>query len=295
MPAAVIPIGEWKREHTAKTRPAHWSLLELAVGDALIPFGILFVDNATNELSTSCRTLAEVTDLRELDEQQQDILDSLEEDLRQKAAENGGAELLDSLEDTLSGFFRISDRAAIAYSGSPQAAADRLFDEFVDPDIRRYETHLPLYGLRAAATKFGESMAAGERAGDEEAWIRVRNSRLRLSPGMFVAHVVGRSMEPLIPDNSLCVFRSDVKGTRAGKRLLIEKFGESDFASRYTVKRYTSIKRKSDETESGWEHDKIRLEPLNPEFEAFELGPDEFRVIAEFVEVLGHAPDFPNE
>ena len=35
-----------------------------------------------------------------------------------------------------------------------------------------------------------------------------------------------------------------------------------------------------------WEHESIRLEPLNHEFEAFELGAGDFRVIAEFVQVL---------
>src|SRR5438105_2212024 len=138
MPAAVIPIGEFRRASQRSSanpgaRSGHWSLLELAIDGRLISFGILLVDDAANELSTSCRTLAEVSAVCELDEQQRDILDWLEEDLRQKAAENGGSALLDSLEDTLSGFFRISDRAVIAYAGSPQAAADRSFDEVVDP------------------------------------------------------------------------------------------------------------------------------------------------------------------
>jgi phage repressor protein C with HTH and peptisase S24 domain len=44
---------------------------------------------------------------------------------------------------------------------------------------------------------------------------------------MFVAQVVGRSMEPLIPDGSLCIFRHGVRGSRQGKRLLIEKFSET--------------------------------------------------------------------
>ena len=35
-----------------------------------------------------------------------------------------------------------------------------------------------------------------------------------------------------------------------------------------------------------WEHEDIRLEPLNREFPAFGLHPDAFRVIAEFVAVL---------
>jgi phage repressor protein C with HTH and peptisase S24 domain len=101
---------------------------------------------------------------------------------------------------------------------------------------------------------------------------------------MFIAHVVGRSMEPLIPDGSLCVFRAPVVGSRQGKKLLIEQFGHFEDGARYTVKRYTS--QKSQGEDGSWEHSEIRLEPLNPEFEAFVLGPDDFRVVAEFIKVL---------
>ena len=50
------------------------------------------------------------------------------------------------------------------------------------------------------------------------------------------------------------------------------------------MKRYTS--RKIEGQDGSWEHAAIRLAPLNPEFEAFELAPGDFRVIAEFVRVL---------
>ncbi|MES1261861.1 MAG: S24 family peptidase [Acidobacteriota bacterium] len=277
MGAAVVSISDVK----SRLRCADWSLLELArPGQAPVPFGVLLVDRETDRLYLRCRRSA---DLRDLEEQEIDILDLLAADLQSRADENGGTALLDFFEDSLSGFLRIGDRTAIEYAGGPQRAADRLFDEYVDAKILPWETHLPLYGLRAAATKFGEG-----RAVEEEAWLRARET-LRLAPGMFVARVVGKSMEPLIPDDSLCVFRGNVTGSRKGRFLLVEKFGESDFASRYTVKRYTSeITRRAGEDEA-WEHTRIRLEPVNKAFEAFDLGPDEFRVIAEFVEVLESA------
>ena len=98
--------------------------------------------------------------------------------------------------------------------GDAQATVDRLFDEHVDSAVRPFVTHLPLYGLRAAATKFGEGMESG--AGEAGC---ARPENLRLTDGMFVAHVVGRSMEPLIPDGSLCIFRAPVTGSRKGKRI----------------------------------------------------------------------------
>ena len=39
---------------------------------------------------------------------------------------------------------------------------------------------------------------------------------------MFVARIAGRSMEPRIPDGSLCVFRAGVTGSREGRLVLVE-------------------------------------------------------------------------
>jgi hypothetical protein len=105
---------------------------------------------------------------------------------------------------------------------------------------------------------------------------------------MFAARVVGRSMEPLIPDGSLCLFRAGVVGGRQGKRLLIQRLGSSDTSAEFTVKIYTS--KKAAQGEDQWGHVSIRLEPINTEFEVMEFGPEDehrrFRVIAEFVQVL---------
>lgn len=274
MPAAVLSI----ENRTGAIRQGAWSLLELAPpGSAPCPLGILFVDRDTDRLIPRLRDASEVSGMEDIEEQEGEILAFLEADLRHKAGESGASRLLDSLEDSLSHFLRIGERTAVTYTGDPGRAADRLFEEYVDSTVRPFVTHLPLYGLRAAATKFGESMES-----EQDGWLRVPD--LRLTPDMFVAQVVGRSMEPLIADGSLCVFRAGVKGSRQGKKLLIEQFNENDFSARYTVKRYTSTK-KHDES-GAWQHETIRLEPLNPAFEAFQLSPDSFRVIAEFVAVL---------
>ncbi len=287
MPAAVVTAIDRSGADSLKRRGS-WCLLEVApAGVNPVPFGILLVDEETDRLSLrmlGAADLEAVRDLeeKELEEEEIDILDFLAADLRQKAREQGGCALLDTLQDSLSHFLRIGDRTAIAWTGDAQRAADRLFEEYVDGEIRPFVRHLPLYTLRAAATKFGEGMES-----EQDGWIRVPG-RLRLTPDMFVARVTGKSMEPLIPDGSLCIFRTGVAGSRQGKRLLIEKFGENDFSSRYTIKRYSSVKRQVDAggEDATWEHDMIRLEPLNPAFEAFELGPDGFRAIAEFIEVL---------
>ena len=268
MPAAVISI-ETKRR-------ACWSLLEIAqTGRRPIPYGILLADE---DGGVWAQRLREIAYFGELDEPEADILAALPADLKQKAREMGGLSLLAWLEDTLSNFLRISDRTSIVYSDA-QAAADRLFDEHVDGTVGRFVTHLPLYGLRAAATEFGGEQ---ELQGEPEGWVRAPEN-LRLTEAMFVARVVGRSMEPLIPDGSLCIFRKGVAGSRKNRFLLIEKFDESDVAARYTVKKYA---KQGDRDESAEREDKIRLEPLNPEFEPFDLTSDNFRVVAEFLQVL---------
>lgn len=271
MLAAVVSIGTKRR--------GCWTLLEVArPGSRPVPYGILLADQETGQLT---HRLLDISRFDELEEQEFDILNALSGDLEDKAREMGGVRLLEWLEDCLSGFFRIGDRTAIVYENAG-ATVDRLFEEHVvgqerDSTVRPFVTHLPVYGLRAAATRFGEGMDA-ERQG----WVRAPEN-LRLTEGMFVAHVVGRSMEPLIPDGSACVFRAPVTGSRKGRYLLIEKFGETDFASRYTVKRYA---RQGALVESAEREQAIRLEPLNREFEAFDLTSDEFRVVAEFVQVL---------
>ena len=94
-------------------------------------------------------------------------------------------------------------------------------------------------------------------------------------------------MEPRIPDGSLCVFRQGVTGLRcraAGSGLSSWAAARTD--RWHTVKRYSS--EKAQREDGSWSHEKITLEPLNPEFEAWTLNPEEekFRIVAEFVRVL---------
>ena len=64
----------------------------------------------------------------------------------------------------------------------------------------------------------------------------------------------------------------------------IDKLRQIDETARYTVKRYTS--RKSYSGEDEWKHEQIRLEPLNPAFEAWDVEPDGFAVVAEWLRVI---------
>ena len=152
----------------------------------------------------------------------------------------------------------------------------------------RYVTCVPLVPLRAAAGAFSNP----QHVDDEDfAWTAIETGR-RLGPGMFVAQVIGESMEPAIPDGAYCLFAAPVEGTRQGKTVLVQMRDAADPESgeRYTVKRYES--EKVDDGVS-WQHTKITLKPVNPAFEPIVLtGTDEgpLQVVAEVVEVLGVGP-----
>ena len=63
--------------------------------------------------------------------------------------------------------------------------------------------------------------------------------RHQLRPGMFVAQVVGRFMEPAIPDGAWCLFRAPVEGTRQVKTVLVQL---RDGTDPETGERYTAFK-----------------------------------------------------
>jgi len=150
-------------------------------------------------------------------------------------------------------------------------------------EAQPYVTHLPVHSLKAAAGKFGDGQHV-----EEEGWVRVDGRKL--DKEMFVAQVVGRSMEPRIPDGSYCIFRWYQGGTRQGKIVLTQYHGpaDPDTGGSFTVKQYESDKfHNPDET---WEHAKIALKPLNPAYQPIEIKPtdaESVKILAEFLEVLG--------
>jgi phage repressor protein C with HTH and peptisase S24 domain len=211
-----------------------------------------------------------------------EIFEALEDDLTQKAKEMEAGAFLAWLEDTMSNSIRVGERES-ALMGRFESTLNTLYRRHVPITIQPFRTHLPVYDVPAAAGGWGREQAAASEHADQ--WIE-GPAGLRLTPDMYVTRITGRSMEPRIPDGSLCVFRTGVTGGRTGRLVLVEDHGCSGgSADRYTVKRYTSRKR---QTEEGWQHEEIRLEPLNPEYEAWTLSSDESRyaVIGEFVCVL---------
>jgi hypothetical protein len=144
---------------------------------------------------------------------------------------------------------------------------------------------VPLVPLKAAAGAFSDPQRVED---DGFEWVAVESGH-RLRPGMFVAQVLGASMEPQIPDGAYCLFRAPVEGSRQGKIFLVQLRDAADpeTGERYTVKRYESEKARDGDA---WRHTSISLKPVNPMFKPIELGGDDegrLHVVAELVEVMG--------
>ncbi len=148
-----------------------------------------------------------------------------------------------------------------------------------------YLNCVPLIPLKAAAGGFGDPQNVSE---SEWEWVQIDTHRT-LRPGMFVAQVVGKSMEPQIPDGAYCLFTAPVEGSRQGKTVLVQLRDDPDpeTGERYTVKRYESEKSVSED--STWRHIKVTLKSNNPTYSPIVLTCEDegsVRVIAEVLEVL---------
>jgi phage repressor protein C with HTH and peptisase S24 domain len=267
MPASVVPING-RRQGT-------YVLLEVVLPPRpALNIGVLLIDPAADrawlQLRQSYDELAVPEDA--------EVLEALEEHIRACLAETGAESYLHSLEDSLSNVLRVGERQSVAVDAFSRVI-ERLYSEHVEQrEVQPFRTHLPLYSLRAAAGSLGEEMESSEQD-----WVPAPEG-MRLSPDLFVAHVVGQSMEPRIPDGSLNLFRLHPAGSRQGKILLIERFGVLDETARYTIKKYTS--RKVYRGEDEWQHEQVRLEPLNPAYEAWDVEPEGFAVVAEWLRVI---------
>lgn len=149
----------------------------------------------------------------------------------------------------------------------------------------------PVIDLRFAAGAFSDTQALEDGA---EVWVALPDW-VRAQPGLFVAQVVGESMNRRIPNGSWCLFRANPPGTREGKVVVVQhrSIADPETGGRYTVKLYAS--EKVLEEDGGWRHQRITLRPDSdrPGFEPLVIdlgdGDDGFSVAAEMLMVLAAA------
>lgn len=148
---------------------------------------------------------------------------------------------------------------------------------------QKYISYFPVYSIQAACGYFGRFEPA-----EHMGWMRVEGER-RKDRNKFIIQAVGHSMEPRIHDGDYCLFARYTGGSREGKIVLAEHYGEvdSDYEGAYSIKVYHS-KKKYDEF-GGWEHESIELWPLNKEYDPIKLSPEDsefFAIIGEFITTI---------
>ncbi|MBJ6727182.1 DNA/RNA helicase domain-containing protein [Geomesophilobacter sediminis] len=153
-------------------------------------------------------------------------------------------------------------------------------------EARPYENCVPLYDLKIAAGGFSD-----EQQLDGCEWVELPEV-FRPQKGLFVAQVVGESMNRRIPNGAWCLFRIASAGSRNGKVVLAShrEIADTDTGGHYTIKLYESTK---DSLADGtWRHTSIILRPDSylHGYEPIVLSEEQsedLQVMGELVAVLG--------
>lgn len=160
----------------------------------------------------------------------------------------------------------------------------------VDPKrLKPFKNAVPLVDLKLAAGTFSDVQSFDVGTSD---WIELPDI-YRPQPGMFVAQVVGESMNRRISNGSWCLFRTNPQGTRSGKVVVAQhrSIDDPDLGGSYTVKIYSSEKTQTEEGD--WRHTLVKLSPDSDDSTFLPLifdrdSMDSVKIVAEFVAVLDH-------
>ncbi len=151
-----------------------------------------------------------------------------------------------------------ASEAALSMAPLRRSVAEAIPLRTLDPAERASGVPAaPVVDLRIAAGTFSDPQALEDAA---EAWV-VLPDWVRPQPGLFVAQVVGESMNRRIPNGAWCLFRAHPGGSRQGKVVVVQhrSIADPDTGGRYTVKVYASEKVPDDD--GGWRHERIVLRP----------------------------------
>nr|WP_295869684.1 DNA/RNA helicase domain-containing protein [uncultured Chitinophaga sp.] len=115
---------------------------------------------------------------------------------------------------------------------------------------------VPFINLKVAAGGFSEQ----QQFNGEIERFPIQDG-LKISDDHFACEVVGKSMNKLIPNGAICLFRRYTGGTRNGEVVLVShtSIQDADFGSGYTVKKYFS--EKVHYPDGTWKHNRIILKP----------------------------------
>lgn len=152
-------------------------------------------------------------------------------------------------------------------------------------DEDQFVSALPVHDLAATAGGFSDTQSP-----EPIGWARVSLGR-NLDRSMFLARIVGKSMEPGVPDGSWCAFRAYPVGEAPsatsldGHRVVVQlsDVSDPDTGGQYTLKRWRVAKLSADGGVA-----EVELSPDNPSFKSRRLRPGdgEIRIVAELLEVV---------
>jgi uncharacterized protein len=105
-------------------------------------------------------------------------------------------------------------------------------------NVKPFENAIPLYDLHAAAGGFSEQQNV-----EDYQWVAPPKG-ITASEELFACTVTGNSMNRIIPDGSICLFKKDTGGSRDGQIVLVEhhEIEDPDHGGTYIVKEYHSHK-----------------------------------------------------
>ena len=133
-----------------------------------------------------------------------------------------------------------------------------------------YVNSIPLYDLKVAAGNFSELQTVTDCL-----WVALPKL-YKPSIDLFACKIFGESMNKIIPNGSICLFRKYFSGSRDGQIVLVEhtNLQDNDFGSGYTVKEYRSKKNIENDN---WSHESIILKSLsyNADYQDIILEEDE--------------------
>jgi len=143
---------------------------------------------------------------------------------------------------------------------------------------------IPLYDFYAAAGTFSEM-----QSGKEFIFIEGPEN-IKPNNDYFACKIVGESMNRVIPNGSICLFKPDSGGSRNGKIVLVENIDvqDQDFNSAFTIKTYSSEKII---TEDSQKHISIVLRPnsYDDSYKNIILKEENIhgmRIVGEFIRVI---------
>lgn len=182
-----------------------------------------------------------------------------------------------NLRDYFSKHIHLFNKTKVQLSDQPEVKEIKIIP---------FENSVPLYSLKVAAGEFifNDSLP-------EENFILVPDG-IKISHDYFACKIIGNSMNKIVQDGKIALFKKYTGGSRNGLMVIAEYYSyqDADYGSCYTFKEYYSQKTLNEE---GWKHEKIILKPksFDSSYQDIEVDPNSineksFKILGVFERVI---------